>query len=89
MSQANGNPDEIECFAATLNSYVENLREETSRLMGAFSVLSETWQDEKRNAFEESLTQLQAQLSQFENECEEQIPYLNLMAARLRDYLQC
>jgi hypothetical protein len=57
--------------------------------MGAFANLSETWKDEKRNAFEESLTQLQAQLSQFENECEEQIPYLNQMATSLRDYLQC
>ena len=89
MSQANGDPEEIIRFANSLSKYVENLRAETQSLSGSFSVLGDSWQDEKRDAFEEEYNALIDQISQFEAICEEQhIPHLHTLAARLQDYLQ-
>lgn len=89
MAQAIGDPEEIIKFANDLARYVENLRSETGALSGSFSGLGDTWQDEKRAAFEEEFNALVTQISQFETVCEEQhIPYLHALAARLQEYLQ-
>ena len=89
MAQAIGDPEEIIKFANDLTRYVENLRSETGALSGSFSGLGDTWQDEKRAAFEEEFNALVTQISQFETVCEEQhIPYLHALAARLQEYLQ-
>ena len=89
MSQAIGDPEEIIRFANSLSKYVDVLREETSVLGGCFSDLGDTWQDEKKAAFEEAFNALVNQIAQFESICEEQhIPYLNTLATRLQDYLQ-
>ena len=89
MSQAIGDPEEIIRFANSLSQYVENLKTETQSLSGSFSNLGDSWQDEKRAAFEEEYNALVEQISQFEAICEEQhIPYLHTLAARLQDYLQ-
>ena len=89
MAQAIGDPEEITRFANDLSRYVENLRSETGALGGSFANLGDTWQDEKRAAFEEEFNALVNQISQFESVCEEQhIPYLHALAARLQEYLQ-
>ena len=38
--------------------------------------------------FEEEFNALTTQISQFETACNEQVPYLHALAARLQDYLQ-
>lgn len=89
MSQAIGNPEELERFAHSLQQFIDSLNDAVGNLNGAFAALGETWQDEKRASFEEEYNMLVQQLQQFDSNATEQIPYLTALAARLRDYLQC
>jgi uncharacterized protein YukE len=88
MSQAIGDPEELERFAHSLQHFVDSLNDAVGNLNGAFASLGDTWQDEKRARFEEEYKVLVQQLHHFNANAEEQIPYLNSLAARLRDYLQ-
>lgn len=88
MTQAIGDPDELERFAHSLQHFVDTLNEAAGNLNGAFASLGDTWQDDKRKRFEEDYHALLHQLNQFNANAEEQIPYLTALAARLRDYLQ-
>jgi uncharacterized protein YukE len=88
MSQAIGDPDELERFALSLQYFVDSLNDAVGNLNGAYASLGDTWQDEKRASFEEEYHALIQQLSQFNSNAEEQIPYLNALSSRLRDYLQ-
>jgi hypothetical protein len=87
MTQAIGDPDELERFAHSLQHFVDSLNDEVGNLNGAFASLGDTWQDDKRARFEEDYNALVRQLHQFHANAEEQIPYLAALAARLRDYL--
>lgn len=88
MTQAIGDPDELERFAHSLQQFVDTLNEAAGNLNGAFASLGDTWQDDKRTRFEDDYHALLHQLNQFNTNAEEQIPYLTALAARLRDYLQ-
>lgn len=88
MAQAIGDPDELECFAQSLQHFVDSLKDSVANLNGAFASLGDTWQDDKRVRFEEDYNALVQQLQQFNANAEDQIPYLVALAARLRDYLQ-
>ena len=88
MSQAVGDPDELERFARALQQFVDSLNDAVGNLNGAFATLGDTWQDEKRARFEEEYNALVHQLKQFDANASQQIPYLTALAARLRDYLQ-
>jgi len=88
MAQAVGDPDEIERFAHSLHQFIDSLNNSVGNLNGAFASVGESWQDEKKAQFEEEYNALVFQLKQFEASAQEQIPYLNSLAARLRDYLQ-
>lgn len=89
MSQAIGNPDELERFAQALQQFIDTLEEAVGSLNNSFAVLGDTWQDNKRKQFEEDYDILIQQLRQFNTNATEQVPYLGALAARLRDYLQC
>ena len=87
MPQAIGDPEELRNFANMLAQYLETLETETNNLQNGFSNLSETWQDEKRAAFEEQFGALMAQIAQFKAASEEQVPYLLALAEKLQNYL--
>ena len=88
MAQAIGDPEELERFAHSLQQFIDSLNDAVGNLNGAFSLLGDTWQDEKRARFEEDYNALLQQLHQFNANAEEQVPYLAALASRLRDYLQ-
>ena len=73
MAQAIGDPEEIRNFSNVLESYLNTVEEETSRLNSAFEQLGESWQDQQRASFEENAS--------------EQIPHLRTMAEDLSTYL--
>jgi len=88
MAQAVGDPEELERFAYALQQFMDSLNDAVGNLNGAFAMLGDTWQDEKRLRFEEDYQALVQQLQQFDANASEQVPYLVQLAARLRDYLQ-
>ena len=88
MPQAIGDPDELDRFAQSLTHFIDTLNEAVNGLNQSFSALGDTWQDEKRARFEEDYSALLQQLSAFELNATEQVPYLHTLASRLRDYLQ-
>lgn len=89
MSQAIGNPDELDRFAHSLQYFIDSLNDAVGNLNAAFASLGDTWQDEKRARFEEEYNTLIQQLKHFETNASEQVPYLAALASRLRDYLHC
>lgn len=88
MSQAIGDPDEIDRFAQSLTQFIDTLNVATNELNHSFGSLGDSWQDEKRASFEEDYNALVQQLSHFEANAADQVPYLHSLASRLRDYLQ-
>ena len=88
MPQAIGDPDELDRFAQSLTQFIDTLNEAVNGLNHSFGALGHTWQDEKRASFEEDYNALVQQLSHFEANASEQVPYLHALASRLRDYLQ-
>jgi uncharacterized protein YukE len=88
MASVSGDPDELERFAHALQRFTDSIDREASSLDAAFSSLGDTWQDAKREQFEVDYRMLRHQLEQFKVNTEEQVPHLNRLASRLRDYLQ-
>ena len=88
MPQARGDPDELDRFAQSLTQFIDTLKEAVNSLNHSFGALGDTWQDEKRARFEEDYNVLVQQLSHFEENASDQVPYLHALASRLRDYLQ-
>jgi len=88
MPQAIGDPEKLERFALSLVGFIDNLDVALSQLNQEFEALGETWQDEKRAQFEEEYDSLLQQLTSFRENTEDQVPHLQALASRLRDYLQ-
>jgi uncharacterized protein YukE len=88
MPQAIGDPDELDRFAQSLTQFIDTLNEAVNSLNHSFGAIGDTWQDEKRARFEEDYNILLQQLSYFEKNVSNQVPYLHSLASRLRDYLQ-
>ena len=88
MGQAIGDPDELDRFAQALLQFTETMDQAVNGLSGSFAVLGDTWQDETRAEFEEDFNLLVQQMGQFKSNTSEMIPYLGMLANRLRDYLQ-
>lgn len=88
MTQAIGDPDELERFAHSLQQFIDSLNAALGNLSGSFASLGDTWRDEKRAQFDDEYKALVQQFRQFDSTASEQIQYLNALAARLRDYLQ-
>ena len=88
MGQAIGDPDELDRFAQALLQFTETMDQAVNGLSGSFAVLGDTWQDEKRAKFEEDFNLLVQLMGQFKSNTSEMIPYLGMLANRLREYLQ-
>jgi uncharacterized protein YukE len=86
MAQVHINPDELEQFVHELYNYLETLQNATGRLNHAFETLGGTWQDSKRAQFEETYRELLQVLRTFENNTNEQIPYLKRLVSIQREY---
>ena len=86
MTQIHINPDELEQFVHELHNYLETLQSATGRLNHSFETLGSTWQDSKRVQFEETYKELLQVLRTFENNTNEQIPYLRKLISIQRDY---
>jgi len=87
MSQVINNPEELDAFANQMLKFLETLTDATNSLNHSFDSLGDSWQDEKRVAFEEEYRGLLNVLSQFENSSLEKVEYLRIKANQLRDYL--
>ena len=87
MSQVVNNTEELDAFANQMLSFLETLKDATNSLNHSFGTLGESWQDEKRVAFEEEYRELLNVLSQFENSSLEKVEYLRIKSNQLRDYL--
>lgn len=87
MAQAIGDPEEIRCFANSLEYFLNTIKEESGRLSQSFGRLGESWQDQQRSSFEETYRQLLNALQAFEENASEQIPHLRTMAEDLITYL--
>ena len=88
MSMAYGDYEEIMNFANFLEEYITTVDEETGKLNSAFQQLGESWQDQKREAFEKVFEELMAALSNFKEQSFEQVPYLRELSERLKEYMQ-
>jgi len=86
MAQVHINPDELEQFVYELHNYLETLQKATSRLNHSFETVGSTWRDRKRAQFEETYRELIQMLRTFENNANEQIPYLRKLISIQREY---
>jgi len=87
MSQAIIDPEEVDSFIREIRAFVENLEQSANRLNGAFGSVSETWQDQKRNEFEEDFKELLHILDRFKTNSEEKTQYLHQLSQKAKDYL--
>ena len=83
---SHGDYQELYLFANALQNYLDRVMEETGQLDAAFNQLGDTWQDAKRNEFEENFRQLRGMLNSFCDQASQQIPHLNQLAKHLEDY---
>jgi uncharacterized protein YukE len=84
-NKVNIDVDELEQFVHELHNYLETLQNSTGRLNHSFETLGGTWQDSKRAQFEETYRELLQVLRTFENNANEQIPYLKKLISIQRD----
>lgn len=85
--QAVASPEELERFARDLKQFTSQLRDSTSRLQGQFVHLGDTWRDQEQAKFAQEFEQTMRVLQQFMRSSEQQIPFLQRKAQRLREYL--
>ena len=86
-SQVVVNPEEIDVFVSEIRVFLENLTNSTNRLNHSFENLANSWQDRKRNEFEEQYRELLQVLKRFESSSEEKIQHLSILSQRAKDYL--
>lgn len=87
MSQVMNNPEELDAFATQMLNFLETLKDATNSLNHSFGTLGDSWQDEKKVAFEEDYNELLNFLNQFENNSLEKVEYLKIKVSQLREYL--
>lgn len=87
MSQAIGNPEEIEHFAKVLKHFSDSLRGGMAQLRGAQARLGETWRDQENARYAQEFEQALRVLERFLQASDQQLPHLLKKAQRLRDYL--
>ncbi len=85
--QAVASPEELERFARELKQFNEQLNSSMGRLQGQFKSLGETWRDQEQQKFAREFEQTMRVLQQFQRASDEQIPFLQRKAQRLREYL--
>lgn len=85
--QAVASPEELEHFARELKQFTTQLRDSTARLQGQFTGLGDTWRDQEQQKFAQEFQQTMRVLQQFTRSADQQIPFLQRKAQRLREYL--
>ena len=88
MGRVHGNPEELRAFAGALQQFLDNVESETNGLNHAFTRLGDTWQDEKKQEFEDTFQELIYAFQSFQQSAAEQVPHLYSLAERLEDYLR-
>lgn len=86
-TQAIASPEELERFARELKQFTQQLQESSSRLSGHFAQLGDTWRDQEHQKFAQEFQQTMRVLQQFSRSADQQIPFLQRKAQRLREYL--
>ena len=85
--QAVASPEDLERFASYLKQFNAQLADSMARLHGQFARLGDTWRDQEQAKFAREFEQTVRVLQQFRRSSEQQIPFLQRKAQRLRDYL--
>ena len=86
-TQAIASPEELERLARDLKQFTAQLRDSTARLNGQFSQLGDTWRDQEQARFAQEYEQTMRVLQQFMRSADQQIPFLQRKAQRLREYM--
>jgi uncharacterized protein YukE len=87
MAQVVATPEEIERFAQQLKQFNADLHTHLTTLQGQFYRLGDTWRDQEHARFAQEFEQTVRVLEHFRRASEQQIPFLQRKARRLRDYL--
>lgn len=87
MAQIFFDPEKTLEFVGNMKNYRENVQEETNGLRLRFDELKDSWNDQQRAKFEETFAELMNALQRFENDMEEQEPYLQELARIAEEYL--
>lgn len=87
MAQVFIDPEKTLEFVGNMKNYRENVQEETNGLRLRFDELKDSWNDQQRAKFEETFAELMNALQRFENDMEEQEPYLQELARIAEEYL--
>lgn len=87
MPQAVADPDDLEKFARDLKQFNSQLTESMSRLQAQFDRVGDTWRDQEHQRYAQEFAQTMRVLKQFSRSSEQQIPFLQKKAQRLREYL--
>jgi uncharacterized protein YukE len=88
MPQAIVTPEELERFAGSLRQFNGQLRDTTSRLVGQFNQLGDTWRDQEQQKFARQFEETMISLRRFMQAADEQIPFLLRKAEAARAYLE-
>lgn len=80
-------PEKTLEFVGHMQAYRENVIEETNALKSRFDYLKESWDDQQRDKFEETFTELMAALQRFHDNMEEQEPFLQRLAQLAQEIL--
>lgn len=87
MAQIFFDPEKTLEFVGKMQNYRENVLEETNSLKLAFDYLKESWDDHQSAKFEETFKELMGALQKFEDDMQEQEPYLQNLARIAEEYL--
>ncbi|NJN84945.1 MAG: hypothetical protein HC802_23420 [Caldilineaceae bacterium] len=70
-----------------MKQFTAQLHDSRRRLNGQFANLGETWRDQEHQKFAQEFQQTLRVLQQFSRSADQQIPFLQRKAQRLREYL--
>ncbi|MBX3002229.1 MAG: WXG100 family type VII secretion target [Caldilineaceae bacterium] len=85
--QVYASPEDLERFAQQLKQFNTQLRDTTASLNGQFNRLGDTWRDQEHAKFAQEYEQTMRVLQQFIRSADQQIPFLQRKAQRLREFL--
>lgn len=86
--QAVADPEELERFAFELKEFSHILHENLTHLIGSYSRLGDTWQDEEYQKFTGQFEVTIRVLRRFLADCDDQVPFLQRKAQWIRQYQQ-
>ncbi|MEM6978093.1 MAG: WXG100 family type VII secretion target [Planctomycetota bacterium] len=88
MNQAIGDPDQIRQFAATLNRFAAEWKQQSANLSAQMNQLEQTWRDAQQRKFNAEFQDQLRQLQRLIQSTETHVPYLLRKAEQLDEYLR-